>query len=713
MNNRFERAIVCLYLFLFVIAGISSRVCGAEPGNIDSLKRLLVNVKTDTGKIKVLLALSDAMPCADTVEKIARIREALQLAERSSWQKGMINCNTSLARVYGDCFKNHTVAVKYLQRAASLAQLAGDKLSEADILATMAGYYNMLSQYSLAITAYMDALALHQGPDIDIGVLINMGTLYSGVGDYTNALSCYENGLHELDESMMKSAKRDVYDTLLIAVLLINKGDIYLKMKQADRALENYSNALKLTRQIKNKSLAVYALIGTAKTYAVQDEHIKAIEYYNKALEDCSAANDKKNQADILDQLANVYLDKGDINKAVACSQKAMKLAEEGNYSGLLAENYKTLGLIYTKLTDTKKAITDLHQSIDLSKSTGELEVQKDAWNALSKAYEQAKQPVQALDAYRQYITIRDSLYNIDRANALTRIDLKSDFARKQIADSVKHVNEAKVKAGEYKLKMQRQQVFTYGGFAGLAAVLLLSFFIYRNYNTEKKANVAITKANKAISAEKQVSETLLLNILPSDVADELKAYGKVKAKLFDNVSVLMTDFVDFTLAGERLGPEKLVEELHTCFEAFDNIIGKYKIEKIKTVGDAYMAVSGLPNANPDHASEVVRAALEIRDFMIARKKELGADTFGVRIGINSGKLVAGIVGVKKFAYDIWGDTVNTAARMEQKGEDGKINISSATYQLVKDDFVCTYRGEIDAKNKGMLKMYFVETLNS
>ena len=161
----------------------------------------------------------------------------------------------------------------------------------------------------------------------------------------------------------------------------------------------------------------------------------------------------------------------------------------------------------------------------------------------------------------------------------------------------------------------------------------------------------------------------------------------------------------------ETLTPQELVNELHACFKAFDDIIGKYGIEKIKTIGDAYLAVCGLPLANEQHPQKVVRAALEIGTFMKARHQELGNKTFEIRIGINSGSVVAGIVGVKKFAYDIWGDTVNTAARMEQNSEAGKINISGSTYELVKDQFTCEHRGKITAKGKGEVDMYFVNAL--
>ncbi len=217
-----------------------------------------------------------------------------------------------------------------------------------------------------------------------------------------------------------------------------------------------------------------------------------------------------------------------------------------------------------------------------------------------------------------------------------------------------------------------------------------------------------VTERTSELVIQKKRSDDLLLNILPAEVADELKEKGSAAAKMFDNVTVLFTDFVNFTNASEHMLPQELIDELHTCFKVFDEITTKYKIEKIKTIGDAYLAVAGLPSPDPEHAEHIVRAALEINTFMQTRRAKPGNKTFEIRIGIHSGSVVAGIVGVRKFAYDIWGDTVNTAARMEQNSEAGKINISETTYELVKDKFNCAYRGEIEAKGKGMMKMYYI-----
>ena len=222
-----------------------------------------------------------------------------------------------------------------------------------------------------------------------------------------------------------------------------------------------------------------------------------------------------------------------------------------------------------------------------------------------------------------------------------------------------------------------------------------------------------VRKTSAVIQKERDRSDNLLHNILPAEVAAELKEKGKSEARDFDNVTVLFTDFVHFTQMAAKLSAKELVDEINHCFEAFDGIITNYKLEKIKTIGDAYMAAGGLHVPRTSEPKDVVKAALEMQAFMLNRKEErsaLGLASFDMRVGIHTGPVVAGIVGVKKFQYDIWGDTVNTASRIESNGETGKVNISQATYELLKDDqdFAFESRGKIEAKGKGEMEMWFV-----
>ncbi|MBL8011338.1 MAG: response regulator [Flavobacteriales bacterium] len=222
-----------------------------------------------------------------------------------------------------------------------------------------------------------------------------------------------------------------------------------------------------------------------------------------------------------------------------------------------------------------------------------------------------------------------------------------------------------------------------------------------------------VADRTRELKHEKDRSEELLKNILPENVANELKVRGTAEARHFDQVTVLFSDFRDFTHITEQLSASELVEELNVCFNAFDRIMEKYGVEKIKTIGDAYMAAGGVPDPSGGMPLAVVLAGLEMQRIMQERqaeRKAMGRPTFEMRVGIHTGPVVAGIVGRRKFQYDIWGDTVNVASRMESTGEPGEVNISSATYDLVKDEpgLLFTPRGRVNAKGKGELEMYYV-----
>lgn len=251
------------------------------------------------------------------------------------------------------------------------------------------------------------------------------------------------------------------------------------------------------------------------------------------------------------------------------------------------------------------------------------------------------------------------------------------------------------------------KNIFSYTTHLGLILILFAVAVVFENAKNEALKN--LDDKNNLLDKEKKRSDDLLQNILPTEIIAELKETGHSKAKLFNHVSVLFTDFVNFTKISELMNPEELVAEIDYCFKGFDEIVERNGMEKIKTIGDAYLAVCGLPNEDEQHALKSIIAAQEMIQFIHQRKIHGGK--FEIRVGIHSGPLVAGIVGVKKFAYDIWGDTVNTASRMESSGETGKINISADTYKLINQTFNCTYRGKIEAKNKGEIDMYFVEDM--
>ncbi len=297
-----------------------------------------------------------------------------------------------------------------------------------------------------------------------------------------------------------------------------------------------------------------------------------------------------------------------------------------------------------------------------------------------------------------------------------TKIRLLANMTQDQMADSMLlaqqerqlQIQQTKLTEAELRDAKQKNIQYLMGGLSALAIILAGSFFA--RYRAKRRMADELTQKNTIIEGEQKKSDALLLNILPAAIAQELKAKNKVAARKYDQATVMFIDFTGFTQVSERLSPEALVDELDYCFSNFDRIIGKYRIEKIKTVGDAYICASGLSDMNAS-PSDMVKAALEIQDFLQSLKAERLTRVlpyFDARCGIHTGPVVAGVVGAKKFAYDIWGDTVNVAARMEEACEPGRVNVSETTHGLAKYEFDWQNRGRVAAKNKGMLEMYYV-----
>lgn len=237
-------------------------------------------------------------------------------------------------------------------------------------------------------------------------------------------------------------------------------------------------------------------------------------------------------------------------------------------------------------------------------------------------------------------------------------------------------------------------------GITIIALIILYVFFNNRRYS-------------RKLAKEKERSEELLRNILPASVADELKENGSVKTQFFDNVTIVFSDFVGFTKLAEKVSPEDLVQEIDMCYRKFDEITRRHGLEKIKTIGDSYMCAGGLPEPSEAHSLRAVKAGIEMAAFikdLKTERKAKGLPFFEIRIGIHCGPVVAGVVGIHKFAYDIWGDSVNIASRLESAGAPGKVNVSAEVYEQIKTDFECVPRGKVEAKNKGLIDMYFIET---
>lgn len=392
----------------------------------------------------------------------------------------------------------------------------------------------------------------------------------------------------------------------------------------------------------------------------------------------------------------------GKVIRATRAFDQALESAQNSGDKKLQMKCHQQLAELTDNVVQYKKAI-EHYKAFSRLYNEQEAKIKQElraSNNDLSGAVKEKAEQIDVLQV--------DSLEKEKEITELTEDKLLTEIKNKDLEIENR---EREIEVGTQKLQLSEEKnkqnrLYAILGIFGLAAAFLVIGFVQK-----QTANNRLSEKNEIIALEKQKSEDLLLNILPVSVANELKETGHTLPSSIAEATVMFTDFKGFTSFAEKLSPEEVVSELDFCFRAFDKIIAKRKIEKIKTIGDAYLCVSGLPLHNPTHAKDILEAALEFQEFLANTGKEhakQGKDFFEMRVGIHSGPLVAGVVGSTKFAYDIWGDTVNIAARMEQSGEPGKINVSQTVYEQLSGEYSFEYRGELEAKNKGLMRMYFV-----
>jgi class 3 adenylate cyclase len=487
------------------------------------------------------------------------------------------------------------------------------------------------------------------------------------------------------------SAARDIDAAGFEGIAYLAIADLYSMMKNPANATRYYDQAIDLLRKTNDTLELAAALMNAGDFYFFEGDYPRALrlfeesgQIYEKIYYGPGVAYNKGNLGMVLAEMGQDSLARANMNQAIALLEEQEDYYPISVYLTYLAD-------IYQKQGDTEEALRYARRSLDLATRYGLKEQVSDGHKKLSELYAAAGNTPAAFSHYQDHIAARDSLRNLQSVQELA--DLRTDFEVSQ--------KQAEVDLLSQQQRNQRIVVIATGVSGVLIALIAFSLF---------RRNKYIRRTNRIIEEEKDRSDQLLRNILPEETARELKESGRVRAQKFESVSILFTDFEGFTGYAESMTPEELVQRVDFYFSKFDEIIDRYGLEKIKTIGDAYMCAGGLPFPSDGHAHQCVEAALEIARFVKESAAAMpgGQGGFNVRIGINTGPVVAGVVGTKKFAYDIWGDAVNIASRMESASEPGKINISENTYQRVKADFPCHYRGELSVKNRGKLKMYFV-----
>lgn len=502
------------------------------------------------------------------------------------------------------------------------------------------------------------------------------------------------------------------------------------------------------TEDLNDHTMATRAAFLNAEGYARQREWSNAKFRYNRSKESAQKANDVDWTVRALMKMSDMAKNEGNAAEAEAFRNQANDLKKRPNTEGVAASSYGNRPSAATYSNPSTASTTLPSPSANRAAPTNQVEM-----NTLR---EQFRKQTEQLERDRQRMISEVNILKKEKEslnNGMTQLRVKekslteeTEQAKHTIAqktqqlavieeqkDQIKRVATKKQKLvealrnenlldsiaysqdrQEQEFQLQKAHNFRNILLLVLGFALMIVGLIYKRYVDNQKQRRILIGKNKMIEDERQRSDELLLNILPAAIASELKSHGKAKAQRYDKASVLFTDFINFTSISERLTPEQLVTELDTYFKAFDFIIAQYKLEKIKTIGDAYMCASGLSDRISTPIN-IVKAALELQQFLYEMKIEKirrGEPYFEARIGINTGPVVAGVVGINKFAYDIWGDTVNLAARIQEACEPGCINISEATHREIQYTFKCRYRGKLPAKNKGDIEMYYVENPN-
>ena len=486
-------------------------------------------------------------------------------------------------------------------------------------------------------------------------------------------------------------------------------GDSYHLIKQTGLMVRSYERAIYAAEKQKDKLLQARSHERLADKYEMPDFFSKKNAEYQKAATLYNEIKEFEKEGNVLRKIVKITHKERDYQNLISAAETLLSKPDTFqvtrqdriNLSTVLMEAHTKQGseetvklfeLMWDKARSEKADPRDKKRELDEAMNIDPMLLSQ---RELEFLRTQKKELTLDIDS-QKYVIEKQGL-----ELQLTSLELKM-----KESDRLKQKAEAEKQKAEAEAQRARSNQFLILLIGGGVVLIISVVAFVQKFNSNRKLN----SKNKEIELERQKSDTLLLNILPEEPAQELKETGYAPPHSYDLVTVM------FTQISEKLSPEELVKKLEYCFTEFDNICERNNLEKIKTIGDAYMCAGGIPVANTSNPKDAVKAGLEMQQFMKewkAHQEKIGEPAFELRLGIHTGSVVAGVIGKNKFAYDIWGDAVNLAARMESSGEVGKVNISETTYKHVKNDFECKHRGKITAKNKGEIDMYFVESVIS
>lgn len=684
--------------------------------------------------------LGDSLRIADTKSKIGGIFQEDGLYDKALeyynsglliyLKKGIVNDHSELLQRIGEVHYEKREFDKALKNFIRAGEFYLEKGSDSSYIQTCfqeIQCYNAMDQFDKSLELNFTILDYYRkegNKAKEVISLNNTGVTYKNLGNHTEALNYFRKA-GSLESELQGSEG---------PVTLVNQAIVYQNMGDDREALRKLNEASRSVEKLSIQEQAPEFYHLTALVYYNLADYHNAIIYNNTSIDLAM----KNGQADVLERAyllsSMIYEKLYDYEESMSRYQDHLTIKDSLRRERIMARQ---------KISDAQLRAEETTRETERLWASGELSYLELQRLKLDSANRQQELEILYKADSIQRITIQNQLLENQRARQALLLKEEQVYAARKAkeVDSLRQIEKIQTLELEKQLltqKQQEEQIERIAGEKKIATLelkkvqtrnkwlavfgalsVIIIYLVYRGLRYAKRTNKILVKQKNEIERQKDEieyernrSDKLLLNILPEETAEELKEKGAATPKHYEMVSVLFTDFKGFTNIAEKLTPRELVAELDNCFLEFDRIIDKHNLEKIKTIGDAYMCAGGIPIANQTNPLEIVEAGLEIKAFMEklkADREAKGEEFWELRIGIHTGPVIAGVVGKNKFAYDIWGDAVNTASRMESSGIPGKVNISGETYRLVKDMFICTYRGKVQAKNKGEIDMYIVE----
>ncbi len=662
----------------------------------------MLAIRQKQGKQKAIGEIYNRLSIVNELD--GRLDKALEYGQkdfeislRLNDREGMATALNNMGYLYRKMKKNRESLRSFQQAIEINEEMLKENPSlnkRATLLSNIGVIYTNLRAYNDALEYYEQALALRQKE----GKSQEIANAYNHIAANYFLSQDYERALRNVQKAVEQAKRADAKDVLLDSYRILS--DIY----EAEGNLQEYGNYNRLQAELRaeieaERNQKEKELLNT-RNFIQQLEDKLRLSISQQELE-----KEKAERAEQEKQLAQERAEKAEKERALAENQRklaitrAQKLEQDRQLARARAEKAekeRALARARAQQLENERKIARLNEE----KAKDEAEK---ARQAKELAEYRALQAEEAQERLREQQKRRNQLYIFSTIIAFLMLITgfilfflyKNRQKNRMLRTQNKKIQEQNHSLEQQKVEIEEQR----------------DDLIELNEEI-KQQKEEIESQRDAISIERKKSDDLLLNILPLETAKELKETGHATPRFYEMVSVLFTDFKGFTFIAAELSAEEVVKELDFCFNGFDEIIEKHRLEKIKTIGDAYMCAGGVPLANKTNPIDAVKAGLEIQNFMQElnqEKRSKGQSIWELRLGIHTGSLVTGVIGKKKFAYDIWGDAVNVASRLESSGEVGKVNISGATYELVKDHFQCQYRGKLPAKNKGEIDMYFVE----